>query len=147
MLGVRAMPPSIAIEVDIPRLVDQALRIYGLDGLARIFRPEPTLDERLVKLAKIREDLGDAVKAVDELQKSAVTAKKEANKLESEVTRLRQDRALAEELVKVPEEAFARLLARASAKGRGRGLIEGIVVGLLTGGISGWLVWYFTSKP
>ncbi|MES2608727.1 MAG: hypothetical protein V4679_00730 [Pseudomonadota bacterium] len=79
------------------------------------------------------------------MQQSATTAKKEANDLESEVDRLRQDRAVAEELVKVPEEAFARLLARASAKGRGRGLFEGIVVGLLTGVVSSLIVWYFTT--
>ena len=100
----------------------------------------------MAKLAKIQEDLGDALKAVAELQESATIAKKEAGDLENEVDRLRQDRAVAEELVKVPEEAFSRLLARASAKGRGRGLLEGILVGLITGCVSSWIVWYFT-KP
>lgn len=32
---------------------------------------------------------------------------------------------------RVPEEAFARLLARATAKGCSKGLIEGIVVGFV----------------
>ena len=135
---------SLSIEIAASRLVSQLLRMYGLDGFTRILKSEPAIDERLAKLAKIQEDLGDAMKAVDELQKSAVTAKKEADTLESEVSRLCQDKAVAEELVKVPEEAFARLLARASAKGRGRGLIEGIVVGLLTGGRSG--LWRRTQQ-
>jgi peptidoglycan hydrolase CwlO-like protein len=135
---------SLSVEIIASRLFDQLLRMYGLDGFAKILRPERTIDERLTKLTKIQEDLGDAMKAVAELQKSATTAKKEADELESEVGRLRQDRAVAEEMVKVPEEAFGRLLARASAKGRGRGLLEGIVVGLLTGGLSSWVVWYFT---
>ena len=138
---------SLSVEIVTSRLVDQLLRMYGLDGFIRLLKPEPTIDERLAKLAKIQEDLGDAMGAVRELQKSAITAKKEADSLESEVSRLRQDRAAAEELVRVPEEAFARLLARASAKGRGRGLLEGVIVGLLTGGLSSWLVWYFTSRP
>ncbi|MGG5149234.1 hypothetical protein [Alcaligenes aquatilis] len=138
---------SLSIEIVASRVVDQLLRMYGLDGLAKIFKPEATIDERLAKLAKIQEDLGDAMKAVDELQKSTLTAKREADTLEGEVTRLRQDRVVAEELVRVPEEAFARLLARAMAKGRGKGLIEGVVVGLLTGGISSWVVWYLTSRP
>ena len=119
--------------------------MYGLEGFTKILKPEPTVDERLRKLAKIQEDLGEALQAVTDLQKSALTSKKEAEALEQEVNRLRQDRAVAEELVKVPEEAFARLLSRASAKGRGRGLLEGIAVGLLTGVISSLLVWYFTT--
>ena len=137
---------SLSVEIIASRLVDQLLRMYGLDGFTRILKSEPTIDERLTKLTKIQEDLGDALRAVADLQKSAKTAKKEADDLESEVDRLRQDKAVAEELVKVPEEAFARLLARASAKGRGRGLLEGIVVGLLTGGLSSWAVWYFTTR-
>lgn len=137
---------SLSVEIVASRVVDQFLRMYGLDGFIKILKPEPTIDERLTKLAKIQEDLGDALKAVEELQKSATTAKKEADELESEVHRLRQDKVVAEELVRVPEEAFARLLARASAKGRGRGLLEGIVVGLFTGGLSSWAVWYFTTR-
>lgn len=137
---------SLPIEIVKSRLIDQLLRMYGLDGFARILKPEPTIDERLAKLTKIQEDLGDALKAVAELQKSATTAKKEADDLESEVGRLRQDRVIAEELAKVPEEAFARLLARASAKGRGRGLLEGTIVGLLTGSLSSWTVWCLTTR-
>lgn len=138
---------SLSIEIVASRVFVQFLRMYGLDGLAKILKPEATLDERLAKLAKIQEDLGDAMKAVDELQKSAVTAKREADALGSEVTRLREDREVAEELVRAPEEAFGRLLARATAKGRGKGLIEGIIVGLLTGGISSWVVWYLRAYP
>lgn len=137
---------SLSVEIVASRLVDQFLRMYGLDGIIKILKPEPTIDERLRKLAKIQEDLGDALKAVEELQKSATTAKKEAYALESEVHRLRQDKVVAEELVRVPEEAFARLLARASARGRGRGLLEGIIVGLFTGCLSSWAVWYFTTR-
>ena len=137
---------SLSVEIVASRFVAQLLRTYGLEGFTKILKPEPTIDERLTKLTKIQEDLGDALEAVAELQKSTATAKKEADDLESEVGRLRQDRAVAEELVKVPEEAFGRLLARASAKGRGRGLVEGIIVGLLTGGLSSLAVWYFTTK-
>jgi peptidoglycan hydrolase CwlO-like protein len=137
----------MSIEFIASRVLDQLLRMYGLEGFMRILKPEPTIDERLEKLSKIQEDLGEAMQAVSELQNSAMTAKKEADSLEQEVGRLREDKAAAEELIKVPEEAFARMLSRASAKGRGRGLLEGIIVGLLTGGVSSWIVWYFTSRP
>lgn len=136
---------QLPIEVLAKRMTEQVLRMYGLDGLVRILRPEPSIDERLLKLAKIQEDLGDALEAVSELQKSAMVSKKEANNLEQEVHRLREDKATAEELVKIPEEAFSRMLSRASAKGRGRGLVEGILVGLSTGAASSLLVWYFTK--
>lgn len=136
---------SLSIETLASRLVEQLLRMYGLEGFTKILKPEPTVDERLRKLAKIQEDLNEALQAVSELQTSALTSKKEAAALEQEVSRLRQDKAVAEELVKVPEEAFSRLLSRASAKGRGRGLLEGVVVGLGTGILSSWLVWYFTT--
>lgn len=137
---------SLSTEIFASRLLQQLLQMYGLDGVVRLLKPEPTIDERLEKLSKIQEDLGDAMQAVSELQKSALTAKKEAGALEQEVMRLREDKAAAEELIKVPEDAFARMLSRASAKGRGRGLLEGIIGGLLTGGASSWVVWYFTSR-
>jgi len=120
--------------------------MYGLDGLARIFKAEPSADERIKKLAEIQADLQAAVAAVGELQESATKSKKESDQLQSEIARLREDRAVAEDLMKVPEEAFARMLARASAKGRGRGLMEGIVVGLFTGVVSSLVVWYFTTN-
>jgi chromosome segregation ATPase len=120
--------------------------MYGLDGLARIFKAEPSADERIKKLAEIQSDLQAAVAAVGELQESATKSKKESDQLQSEIARLREDRAVAEDLMKVPEEAFARMLSRASAKGRGRGLMEGIVVGLFTGVISSLVVWYFTTN-
>jgi hypothetical protein len=85
------------------------------------------------------------LQAVSELQESAVTSKNEAEALGQQVDRLRQDKAVAEELIKVPEEAFSRLMSRASARGRGRGLLEGVAVGLFTGVLSSYLVWYFTT--
>jgi chromosome segregation ATPase len=136
---------SLTVETLTSRILEQLLRMYGLEGFTKILKPEPTIDERLRKLAKIQEDLGEALQAVSELQESAVTSKKETEALGQEVDRLRQDKATVEELIKVPEEAFSRLMSRASAKGRGRGLLEGISVGLLTGIISSWLVWYFTT--
>jgi hypothetical protein len=116
---------SRSVETIARRLLDELIAMYGLDGLSKILRQQPTIDERLTKLTKIQEDLGDALKAVTELQKGATTAKKEADRLDMEVSRLRQDKAVAEQLVKVPDDAFARLLTRASAKGRGRGVVEG----------------------
>lgn len=136
---------TMPIEIIAKRFVEQLLRMYGLEGFSKFIKPESTLDERLQKLVKIQEDLGEAMQAVSDLQKSALTSKKEAIALEQEVSRLREDRAVAEELIKVPEEAFARLLSRASAKGRGRGLLEGIAIGLLTGIVSSYLVWYLTT--
>jgi len=135
----------LSIEVLSSRLISQLLRMYGLEGVVGLLKPEPTIDERLQKLSKIQEDLNEALEAVSELQQSALTSKNEADALEREVSRLREDKAAAEELVKVPEEAFARMLSRASARGRGRGLLEGVIVGLLTGLASSWIVWYFTS--
>ncbi|MEJ8569695.1 hypothetical protein [Elongatibacter sediminis] len=136
-----------SLETTVSTLVDALLRMYGFEGFAKAFKAEPTIDERLAKLSKIKEDLGEATRAVDELEQSALVAKREANQLEEEVNRLREDKEVAEKILKSPEDAFSRLLARAAAKGRGRGLLEGIVIGLLTGGISSWLVWYFTTKP
>ncbi|HDO1310024.1 hypothetical protein ACE1B4_02190 [Aeromonas veronii] len=137
---------SLPIEVIATRIAERFLRMYGLEGLSKLLKHEPTVDERLQKLTKIQEDLGEVLLAVSELQRSALTSKQEAADLELEVSQLREDRAVAEELIKVPEEAFARMLSRASAKGRGRGLFEGITVGLFTGIVSSYLVWYLTTS-
>lgn len=136
----------MSLNVELVTLVaDKLLRVYGFEGFSKLLKQEPNIDERLSKLAKIQEDLREAMTAVDDLQKSAFTAKKEAHALEIEVSRLREDRALAAHLAEVPQEAFSRLLAHASAKGRGRGLLEGIAVGLFTGSISSYFIWYVTA--
>lgn len=139
------MSTSISIEVLGIKLATKLVGVYGFDGLLSLEKKPAQLDERLSKLAKIQDDLNEALTAVAELQDSAQTAKKEATTLEKEVLRLKEDKALAEELSKAPEEAFGRLFHRASAKGRGRGLIEGTVIGLITGCLSSWVVWYLTK--
>ena len=135
---------SIVITVA-SKVVARVLGIYGLDGLEKLLLGKPDADERLAKLASIHSDLEAALQAVAELQESAKTSQREADGLQQAVARLQQDKKVAEELVKVPEEAFGRMLYRASAKGRGRGLIEGILIGFVTGFLSSLLAWYVTK--
>ena len=131
------------------RLVSEAIsvvaRIYGFEAFLGLAKPSPTVDERIAKLAAIQEDLHAAIQAVKSLQDSALNSKAEAEELQKTITRLQQDRKAAEDLIKVPEESFARLLHGATAKARGRGLLEGLGVGLLTGFLSSLLVWYLTK--
>jgi prefoldin subunit 5 len=103
-----------------------------------------TVDERIARLDQIRTDLGAAIDAVSELQREAQQNKKEAETLRQAVERLEQDKVTAETLLKVPEDSFARMLARANAKARIRGVIEGAIIGFLTGTGSSFLVWYVT---
>ncbi|MDP3671889.1 MAG: hypothetical protein WA191_22640 [Telluria sp.] len=103
-----------------------------------------TVDERLAKLDQIRNDLSAAVDAVAELQREAQDNKTEAEALRDAVVRLEQDKVTAETLLKVPEDSFARMLARANSKARFRGIVEGTVIGLVTGALSSFLIWYMT---
>jgi hypothetical protein len=121
------------------------LRMYGLDGLFRWLQPSPSIDERIAKLAQVQSDLEAAIEAVKGLRQNADESKREAEKLQAVVGQLEQDKKAAEELVKLPEEAVARLIYRANAKGRGRGLVEGICIGLVTGFLSSLLAWYLTK--
>lgn len=121
------------------------LRMYGLEGFARILKPQLNVDERIAKLAQIQSDLEAATDAVKRLRQNADESKQEAVELQATIERLQTDKRAAEELVKLPEEAVARLLYRASAKGRGRGLLEGILIGLSTGLLSSLLAWYLTK--
>jgi hypothetical protein len=120
-------------------------RVYGFEGFLGLAKPSPTVDERIAKLAAIQEDLHAAIEAVKQLQDSAVNSKAEAEALQQAISQLQQDKKAAEELIKVPEESFARLLQRSSAKARGRGLLEGLAIGLTTGFLSSLLVWYLTK--
>ncbi len=133
------------IETAAINVVETVLRAYGFDGLLKLLRRSPSIDERIAKLAEIQADLEAAIEAVKELQKGAAASKKEADEMQISVEKLKEDKRAAEDLVKVPEEAFARMLGRASASGRGRGLIEGIVVGLITGFTSSLLAWWVTK--
>lgn len=104
-----------------------------------------TVDERIARLDQIRADLSGAIDAVTELQKEAQDNKKEADRLREAVDRLEQDKVTAETLLKVPEDSFARMLARANSKARVRGLVEGSLIGFTTGALSSFLVWYLTK--
>lgn len=104
-----------------------------------------SVDERIARLDQIRSDLRAAVDAVAELQREAQQNKKQAEALREAVERLGQDKVTAETLLKVPEDSFARMLARANARARVRGLIEGAVIGFFTGCASSFVIWYFTK--
>lgn len=104
-----------------------------------------TVDERIARLDQIRTDLSGAIDAVTELQREAQDNKKEADHLREAVDRLEQDKITAETLLKVPEDSFARMLARANSRARVRGLVEGALIGFMTGALSSLLVWYLTK--
>lgn len=137
---------SMALVDQLADLASQVVRIYGFEEFLKFLRPRPGVDERVAKLAAIQSDLQAAIEAVKALQKSAADSKAEAEALQATIARLQQDKQAAEDLAKVPQEAFARLLHTANARARGRGLLEGLGVGLTTGFISSFLVWYLTKS-
>ena len=102
-------------------------------------------DERIARLDAIKKDLEDAVLAVQELKKEAKTKKDEVEKLKGTVAKLEKDKDTAQALLKLPEDAFTRVLTRATSKGRVRGVVEGAVIGFITGVLSSFLVWYLTT--
>lgn len=120
--------PFLRYEMDLAQALDQK-----------------TVDERIARLDQIRSDLNGAIDAVTELQREAQDNKKEAESLRQSVKQLEQDKFTAEALLSVPEESFARMLARANSRARIRGLLEGAAIGFVTGALSSWLVWYLTK--
>lgn len=104
-----------------------------------------TVDERIARLAQIHADLHAAAEAVAELQREARDNKREAESLRQAVERLEQDKVTAETLLRVPEDSFARMLARANSKARIRGLLEGALIGFGTGAGSSYLIWLITQ--
>ena len=103
------------------------------------------VDERIKRLSQIKQDLQDTVGAVEQLQAEALHNKVEADKLRETVEQLKQDKAITESLMKIPEDSLARVVAKAGSKGRIRGLVEGIIIGLITGSLSSYFVWFITT--
>ncbi|MHB8894144.1 MAG: hypothetical protein ACYC99_03070 [Candidatus Geothermincolia bacterium] len=103
------------------------------------------VDCRITRLAQIKTDLEESISAVSQLQQEALQSKAEADVLRETVSQLQQDKHTAEELLKVPEESFARVLTKASARGRARGIAEGVVIGFVSGVLSSLFVWYLTK--
>lgn len=103
------------------------------------------VDKRIEKLSGIKNDLQDAIKAVETLESEALEKKDEINLLQQSVQKLEEDKNTAEALLKLPEDSFARLIYKSSSKGRIRGIIEGIIIGFSTGCLSSWLIWYLTK--
>jgi hypothetical protein len=104
-----------------------------------------SVDDRIAQLGRVREDLQAAVTAVEELQLKAIQNKRQHDELMVTVEKLKEEKTTTEALLRVPEDSFARVLARASSRGRWRGIIEGGILGLLTGSLSSLLVWYLTK--
>jgi len=104
------------------------------------------VDERIKKLSQVRADLEDTITAVEQLQSEALRSKREADMLKETVEKLKQDKSTTEAMLKLPEDSFSRILAKANSKGRVRGTIEGLIIGFLTGLLSSLFAWYIT-KP
>ena len=126
-------------------------RMYGFNAVADKLRSPPSIDERIAKLGRIKEDLEAATEAVSALQREADASKKETQQLqmliadlESERETAIKDKDAAEQLLALPEDAVARLILKANDRQKGRALVRGITIGLTTGIISSSLVWYFT---
>ena len=103
------------------------------------------IDERLARLGEIESDLQGAIDAIENLQSEALERKSEVGQLQQTIQKLEEDKNTAEALLQVPEESFARVLARATAKSRMRGIIEGLIIGFVTGALSSLLIWYLTK--
>ena len=104
------------------------------------------VDARVKRLSQIRTDLEETISAVEQLQAEALRNKDEADKLKETIEQLERDKSAFEEILKVPEDSFARILTRANSKSRVRGVVEGTVIGFSTGVLSSLLVWYLTTK-
>jgi DNA repair ATPase RecN len=104
------------------------------------------IDQRISRLGEIKRDLQGAIEAVESLHTEALERKDEVDHLQQTVQKLEQDKSTVETALKLPEESFARLIARASAKSRIRGIIEGIIIGFFTGALSSLLIWYLTKS-
>ncbi len=107
--------------------------IYGFEAVIQRRLTPTDVDERITKLTAVQADLEAAVEAVKSLRESADRSKREVEQLRTLVLQIQEDKQVAEKMVKMPEEAVARVMYRASAKGRGRGLVEGIAIGFLSG--------------
>ena len=103
-----------------------------------------SVDERISKLEKVRADLLDAVNAVESLQEEAQQSKSEVSNLNEELEKLREDKETTENLLKVPEESFARVLDKASSKAQWRGLFIGFFLGILAS-LAATAIWEFTT--
>jgi hypothetical protein len=98
-----------------------------------------SVDERIQKLEKVRQDLLDAVDAVKSLEDEAHKNKKELEELNVQLNKLREDKQTTEQLLELPQQSFARVLDKASKGAQWRGLIIGLVLGILASLIASWI--------
>jgi hypothetical protein len=102
-----------------------------------------SVDTRITKLEKVRSDLMDAVDAVKSLENEAHKNKDELVQLNEQLSALKKDKETTEELLKLPQDSFARILDRASKGAQRKGLIFGFLLGILASFIATW-IWYKT---
>ena len=118
----------------------EAMKLGAYDYIQKPFDK----DEFLIIVGKALERK-ELLVEVEQLQDEAFKSKNKADKLRETISDLEQDKSTAEEMLKLPEESFSRVLSKASSKGRARGIIEGIIIGFITGILSSLLVWYLTK--
>jgi hypothetical protein len=119
---------------------------FNLGRIIEETKNTKTIDERLARLGAIKHDLESAIEAVETLQEDASKRKAEVQYLQQTLLKLNEDKVTAEALLKIPEESFSRILARAAARSRVIGLIQGIIIGLCTGILSSLFVWWLTTR-
>lgn len=98
-----------------------------------------SVDARIAKLEKVRGDLLDAVDAVKSLEAEAHKSKDELTHLNEQLSTLKKDKETTEELLKLPQDSFARVLDRASRGAQWKGLIIGFLLGILASLIATWI--------
>lgn len=110
------------------------------------FERHKTIDERLNKLSKIREDLRDAITAIEDLQKDAASAKKEYDMMSQKLDKLKRDKETIDGLLGLPKEAIVDILTEASIKGQRVNWFVGFGIGIITGIISSFITWLLIQR-
>lgn len=99
------------------------------------------IEDKIIKLGKIKEDLEQVIDVVDEMESEAKRKKTEIDQLTNQLLKVEEQKKTAEQILKLPKEAFVSLIEDANKKGRNRGIIIGIIISI----VAGLIVYFITT--
>ncbi|MCH7962557.1 MAG: hypothetical protein IH852_01310 [Bacteroidetes bacterium] len=103
------------------------------------------IDSRLLKIAKMKNDLVDAIEALDWLENEGEEKKKRVDDLKRALNELEKNKKITEEALKLDDETFSMILKTANKVSSRINIFIGIIIGLVTGVASSLLVWFLTK--
>lgn len=102
------------------------------------------IEDRINQLDDVKDKLIKAADAISHISDESRRKKTELELLRNKLEQINKEKEVAETILEVDKESFARLLISTNKRTEKRSILIGIGIGFVTGSLSSLLVWLLT---